>query len=121
MKEMIYTPTRQKAEILHKDELNGFEYFIVSFGTHPCCYIKIPEKHELFGLSYDDVYESGYDVPCHGGLTYSDDHLLEEEKGWYIGWDYAHLGDYSPMLEPYGTKYSISMLIAEVVEVICHL
>ena len=104
MKEMIYTPTRQKAEILHKDELNGFEYFIVSFGTHPCCYIKIPEEHELFGLSYDDIYESGYDVPCHGGLTYSEDHLLKEEKGWYIGWDYAHLGDYSPMMEPYGTK-----------------
>lgn len=121
MKEMVYTPRRQKAEILYESELNGFEYFIVSFGTHPCCYIKIPEEHELFGLDYDKIYELDYDIPCHGGLTYSDDRLLDKEKGWYLGWDYAHLGDYSPMLEPDGRKYSVSVLIAEVVEVICHL
>ena len=34
----------------------------------------------------------------HGGLTYSRDFLwISKERklqGWFIGWDYAHYGDY---------------------------
>lgn len=119
MKEMVYTSER-KVELLHKDELMGFEYFIVSYGTHPCCYIKIPEDHELFGKDYDEISDMGC-VSCHGGLTYSESKLLDEEEGWYIGWDYAHLGDYSPILEPTGERYSLSRLIAEVIEVVVDL
>lgn len=121
IKEMKYT-TEKTREIIAKGEILGFEWYVVSYGTHPCCYIKIPEGHDYFGLDYheiDDLFD--YPVNCHGGLTFSDDHLLDLEEGWYIGWDYAHLGDYHPLIEPFGTKYSVSVLIAEVTEVICDL
>lgn len=40
-------------------------------------------------------------IDCHGGLTYGRDYLsavdTEKTNGkWYIGWDYAHYGDYMP-------------------------
>lgn len=114
MKEMEYGTG--KTEILAMGEISGFEYFVISYGTHPCCYIKIPEEHEYYKKDYDDI-----DIYCHGGLTYSKESLLDFEKGWFIGWDYAHLGDYHPLVEPTGTKYSVGMLIAEVTDVICNL
>ena len=121
IQEMRYT-TEKTREIIAKGETLGFEWYVVSYGTHPCCYIKIPEGHDYFGLDYDDINDLfDYPVHCHGGLTFSDDHLLDLEKGWYIGWDYAHLGDYHPLFEPFGAKYSVSVLIAEVTEVICDL
>lgn len=116
LKEMEYTTIKTR-EMLAEGELLGFQYYIVSYGTHPCCYIRIPQDHELFGKHYDDIE----DVYCHGGLTYSEDHLLDLEKGWYIGWDYAHLGDYHPLIEPSGRQYSVSMLMADVTETICDL
>ena len=34
----------------------------------------------------------------HGGITYSEDGLYIKDgqiiDGWFIGWDYAHCGDY---------------------------
>lgn len=122
IKEMQYTTEKTK-EVIAKGELLGFEWFVVSYGTHPCCYIKIPEGHNYFGLDYDDINNLfDYPINCHGGLTFSDDHLLPDmENGWYIGWDYAHLGDCHAVVEPYGKKYSVSMLVAEVTEVICDL
>lgn len=44
-----------------------------------------------------DIYKE-VDIDVHGGLTYSDNHLWISEnqkiEGWFIGWDYAHYGDY---------------------------
>ena len=65
-KEMKYT-TEKTIELLAEGNMLGLQYYIVSYGTHPCCYIKIPEGHELFGIDYWDIE----DVYCHGGLTFS--------------------------------------------------
>ena len=117
IKEMEYT-TEKRREILAQGEMMGFEWFVISYGTHPCCYIKIPEGHKFFGIDYWDIE----DVYCHGGLTFSSNRLLADMKeGWYIGWDYSHLGDYHAKVEPFGRKYSVSMLIADVTETICDL
>lgn len=44
----------------------------------------------LNGVFYDDI-----DISCHGGVTYSEPILKTvDKKGWFIGWDYAHCGDY---------------------------
>lgn len=94
MKEMIYQEDR-KIELLDKGTCFGYEYYILNLGTHPTAYVKIPEPHPLYEKKYHDIY-SYFDV--NGGLTYSDNYLrisdTEEIEGWFIGWDYAHYGDY---------------------------
>ncbi len=108
MKEMEYLERMTKAEVLDNNTYNGYEYVILSLGTHPCGYVVLEDNDKLYGLHYDDVYDKGYDIDCHGGLTYSEDYLsfLEfSEKytslvktsikdRWVLGWDYAHHGDY---------------------------
>jgi hypothetical protein len=64
----------------------GFFYKILDLGSHPTAYVEIPEGHILFQVKYDDI-----DISIHGGLTYSN---LEEDGNYWLGWDYAHFGDY---------------------------
>lgn len=86
---MIYQVNR-KMELLHKDNYKGYNYYILNLGTHPTAYIEIPEKNKLYGENYDNI-----DLNVHGGLTYSDNELMGiKSKNWFIGWDYAHAGDY---------------------------
>lgn len=45
------------------------------------------------------IQKDGEDIEVHGGITYSEDHLwISDSKkidGWFLGWDYAHYGDYA--------------------------
>lgn len=72
----------------------GFKYYIVTFGTHPCAYVMIHPGNDLYGVDYTYINR----IACHGGLTYSDNFVqLKNMKlvgGWFIGWDYAHAGDF---------------------------
>lgn len=90
MYSMKYQTERTK-QILCRGEYKGFNFVIVSYGTHPCAYVEIPKNHPLYETDYGYI-----DIDCHGGLTYDGDLLFVDDslKGWYIGWDYAHAGDY---------------------------
>ncbi len=97
MKEMFYTK-EHRFEILDTGYYFDLLYYIINFGTHPCAYVKIPATHWLYKMN--DYTEMP--IECHGGLTFCKDYLKinEQEKidGKFIGWDYAHTGDYSPLL-----------------------
>lgn len=103
MQEMIYQVNRlEKPVALDTGIYNGYEYLILSLGTHPCAYVFLSKDNENYGKDYDDI-----DISVHGGLTYSKDTisfleflekynaygLINIEDKWVIGWDYAHLGD----------------------------
>lgn len=120
MLEMVYQSER-KEEILYKGEYKGFEYKIVSYGTHPCCYVVIPKNHKFYNKDYDDIC-----VMCHGGMTYAG---KEKDNKFWIGWDYAHYGDYTgvcemPILKEFkylhknDKKWTTKELIKETKEVI---
>lgn len=83
MKEMVYGPDMGKREILYSGEYNGHQFYIVSYQSHPCCYVRtdLPDRESQ-------------NIECHGGITFSS-YAFEEfdVKGHYIGWDYAHCGD----------------------------
>lgn len=90
---MIYTIAK-KAEILATDVYKNFKYYVVSYGAYPCAYVDVSNT-SLANTDYHEI-----DIECHGGLTYSRDYLsaVDTEKSdgkWYIGWDYAHCGDYT--------------------------
>lgn len=120
MKEMFYRIERTKGEILDKGVIEGFRYYIVSYGTHPCCYIILPKTHRYYKKDYIDI-----DLNAHGGLTYADTELFchahSINQEWIIGWDYAHYGDFMGyyLLEGFecfrlGHKYTTKALYEDV-------
>lgn len=96
MKQMVYQSER-KIEVLDTGYCYGYLYYILNLGTHPTAYIKIPKEHTA------NKYESYTSLPLdvHGGLTFMSDHLIvgrtdkDVIEGKFIGWDYAHAGDYT--------------------------
>lgn len=126
MKEMKYCKDR-KIEVLETGYCLGLLYYILNLGTHPTAYIKIPKGHKLYNKDYDDIYGE-VDIDVHGGITYSRDHLWISEnqkiEGWFIGWDYAHYGDYAGYEEILpkemrigGKKWTTEEIFKEVKEV----
>lgn len=119
MKEMIYSGIKRGYEILYEDILNGYHFAIVSLWRHPCAYVELSCTHPLYEKYYDDL-----DIYCHGGLTYSEHGLLpidhkDHRDGWWIGWDYAHTGDYTPSFpHPDEKKWTTQEIFADVVRVI---
>lgn len=125
MKPMIYKNrfkgNIEQIEILDEGIYHNYHYAIVSLGSHPCAYIEIPEGHRYYGEVYDEI-----PLDCHFGLTYADDTGIlngyNYRSGYWIGWDYAHLGDYycakgyskSPLLK----RWTTEEILAEVKDVI---
>ena len=91
MKEMIYSAKRlNPPEMLADGEYKGLHFYVLNLGTHPCAYVDVTET-DLNRKYYTDV-----DISCHGGLTYSEEYLRTvDKKGWFIGWYYAHYGDFT--------------------------
>ena len=91
LKDMVYqakrlTPPEQIARGTYK----GLDYYVLNLGTHPCAYIDVTDT-SLHNIEYEEI-----DVVVHGGLTYSAPSLATVDKtGWFIGWDYAHYGDFT--------------------------
>lgn len=91
-KEMVYSSERTYGDILARGNIDGYEYLILSYGTHPCAYIAIPENHSR----YKDYHklENDDSIYPHGGVTFSGSER-SGIKGHWIGWDYHHACDFS--------------------------
>jgi hypothetical protein len=83
------------------------------YKTEPeVCKVKLSEDHEFeCSILHDNI-----DIPVHGGITFST--IVKDENnnypqrftpGYWVGWDYAHLGDYVPRLDKgehhYGSEH----------------
>lgn len=103
MKEMIYKNKAEK-EILDNGKYKDYDYVIMSYGYHPCAYVRLPVDEAI----KKDLDE--WDIDVHGGITYADWRDFGFGLNFYIGWDYAHIGDYSgvclidPALDVSGDK-----------------
>lgn len=103
MKEMIYGFDR-KMEVLDTGYCLGLLYYILNLGTHPTAYVKIPRNSKYYG-------KKDIDIEVHGGITYADNHIwinnTQKIEGWFIGWDYAHMGDYIGYEERVPKEYRV--------------
>ncbi len=103
MKKMVYGPKRI-FKVLGQGTYRDIPYWIVSRGTHPCCYLDISDYLSERGIK--DIGEDGEDleIDCHGGLSYAADHLdgiwdkssdgFKPGKKTFVGWHYLHVGDH---------------------------
>lgn len=89
--EMDYTVHRQNVTVLARGKYEGYPFIVLSLGTHPTAYVCLPEGHPYFGKDYDDM-----DIEVHGGFTYANSFVAKStiKDRWWVGWDYAHLGDF---------------------------
>ena len=72
----------------HHGTYNGVDYWIISYGYHPCAYVKYDQIESKTCCS---------EYGCHGEITFKGKRILWTGEEDVIGWDYAHLGlnDYS--------------------------
>ena len=120
MQEMIYQATRlNPPQQIAKGNYNGFDYYVLNLGTHPCAYIDVTDT-KLKNTEYSNI-----DIDCHGGLTYSREYLTTvDKKGWFIGWDYAHYCDFagyhlnSPAMSLPGKMWTTQEIVSECKKVI---
>lgn len=71
---------------------------------HYCGYVGVPKNHHYYGVHYVEIYDNeiykGLEV--HGGLTFSStikdlgDSSSTNEDYWFLGFDCAHAGDFTP-------------------------
>lgn len=85
------------------DDATGYPFVIVRHPTirHLCGYVGLPEGHPWHGKGYDHCRLLNDDWPeVHGGLTYAARAAPKQEPDgrWWIGFDCAHTGDFSPGL-----------------------
>lgn len=126
MKEMVYKCER-KIEILEQGTLDGIDFVIISYGTHPCAYVKLPEGHKFASVSY---YMS-IDLDVHGGVTFAREMSSTSKMGkflsdgYWLGWDYDHCDDYSGMdlmfdsgLRTGGKKWTTEEIYEDVVKAV---
>ena len=102
MKEMVYSAER-KNEILDSGFCFGLLYYILNLGPHPTAYIKVPKGAKYFGKNIYDI-----NIEVHGGITYAEEGLYVNDTyidGYFIGWDYAHFGDYFGFENRYPVTY----------------
>jgi hypothetical protein len=95
LKPMIYKNERTR-EILAHDVIDDTEFYIISLGTHPCAYVHVPSTNPITKAFFSLIDLSGY-IYCHGGVTWFDYYLPDNKRytdGKWLGWDYAHAGDY---------------------------
>lgn len=93
------------------DEATGYPCLIVrspSSGSL-CGYVGVPEAHPFYGKGYGVLPD---DPEVHGGLTFAGSCRVDadeskhvchkaggDDKVWWLGFDTAHCGDYSPKID----------------------
>lgn len=81
----------QKDYIIDRGIYKGYEYVVRWCGSHPCAYVR--PKYKLDDEQLDNI-------PVHGGITFCGNwlafinHEIFDGSRIFIGWDYAHGGDY---------------------------
>lgn len=97
--EMDYTVHRQEIVALARGKYEGYPFIVLSLGTHPTAYVCLPKGHPYFGKDYDFP-----DIDVHGGFTYANNEVAKStiKDRWWLGWDYAHVGDYMGYYSPGG-------------------
>lgn len=109
------------AETIATGSHNGYDFKILWYRYHPNAYIRIPESHPHYGKDYTEIDDKGI---VHCGFTFSGKNLNKKyglPDGWYLGWDYGHIGDYADYhvgCKLDGRRWTVSEITAECRQII---
>ena len=125
----LYVPGRKYRfyNIIAKGEIIGFQWVIITLGSHPCAYVAVDPKHPYYRMDYDTMFEKEIYLECHGGVTYTEHDKDTRSWGtqdlWWIGWDYAHAGDHDANYDqPYENhKWTLKEIKKDVLSMIAQL
>ena len=96
MEKIVYKQLLSKdREVLENGLYNGYKFWIISYGSHPCAYVELQDTHPYYGKCNCDAYD--LDIDVHGGITFGDFGLGStiSNKHFILGWDYNHFNDYN--------------------------
>lgn len=111
--DMVYKKSRCEPQVLAHGVYHGRNYYVVSFGTHPCAYVDVSDLLNMTRKEQKYIEDA---IDCHGGITYlSAELVVANNKGRYIGWDYAHCTDYSGYMprESLAKKWTTREMVSE--------
>lgn len=117
MKKMVYKIlTNEDRKVLANDQYNGYEFWIISYGTHPCAYVELNKEHPYYGKCGNDAFN--LDINVHGGITYGNYGLgyTISKEHFILGWDYNHCTDYNYESEKYGLSSGKKWTTEEIFE-----
>ena len=91
---MVYQDTLKKPFILASGTHKGYYFWVVTYGTHPCAYVEIPETHPFYKKDFDELFDK---LDVHGGVSFAHFGLLDliPNDVFIVGWDYSHCTDYN--------------------------
>lgn len=116
----LMNPPYREAQIKYKGNYKGYRYVVLSLGSHPCAYVKVPNNSRIRTLSCDNIEES---IAVHGGVTFYGDLTrvgIGSIDDYYIGWDYAHCDDYM-LISSYtsnGKKWELDEVVEECISAV---
>lgn len=92
-----------KKILVEKNKYKNFEYFIMNLGRYPTAYVKL-NKDQFNRIKTKDI-------KVHGGITFETItgiliNKFEKVDGCFIGWDYAHFGDFDGLSIKYPYLYT---------------
>lgn len=102
--EMDYSRHAHMPEVLARGKYRNYPFIILSVGDYPAAYVCLPEGHPYFGKTLREIsiigHKKDHKLTAHGGLTYAQDRVYKSniKDRWWVGWDYAHVGDYLAFL-----------------------
>lgn len=125
-----YDGSIHKPEIILDGEFDGRHFVIISnMNGWPTAYVSVNDTDYIAERELDNDYDSRYDYleSVHGGGTYYGKAYWDpQDTRTYVGWDYAHLGDYisSPWAtssDRAGHKYTIDEILVSCILAIAEL
>ena len=114
--EMAYgeTGTRTLAVGVYR----GFQYTVLNVrGMHPCGYVNVSGYERELAEEDDtghDIFRYRW-IDCHGGITYARVGVWKFAGGYWLGWDYGHLGDYTVFPRGEGSFCGMPYFVKDVV------
>lgn len=117
--EMIYQNKLKHPICLSSGVYNGYYFWIVSYGSHPCAYVAVPSTHILYNhCNYEDFDK----LNVHGGITYCTYglHNIAPKNMFIIGWDYNHCTDFNSVYNYYegNKKWTVKEMLDNTFNVI---
>ena len=87
--------------VVMEGDYRGRHFVIVNCRSHPCAYIEVKDKdaiarcYKMHCMTCGNDCVDCVDIMVHGGPTFYGSSIWDKhDQRSYVGWDYAHLGDY---------------------------